>query len=382
LKATYSFEVYHSDQQTRVDELESAIRAEVRSLGVHRSVTIVVSASPAESGPTVGVYLGSALAAGDSVLGDRIVAALRRGTSIIPVVDSLENYTSSVPFALKPLNGWEWTGATPARSLARRLLEEVGIEDKRRRAFISHKREDGLAAAEQLHDFPSDHGFEAFVDRFGIRSGSDVQERIADALEECAFLLLLETPLAHTSDWVFDEVEYAQSHLMGMHIVTWPGVVAELPATNRWPRQALQVGDLEKHKGYDVFTENAMDAILSEVEAIHANTIVRRRRYLLRSVEDAARSAGLACTPSAGWRLLVQDPAKTTLVQVSSRRPTVEELYALDGERIRLSTFASGVLVHSARTLPKNQRDVLAWAAGARDLTLVPENAVGALWKR
>jgi hypothetical protein len=381
MPAQYFVEVFHSDRDDWATELADSIASEVIALGVHKSVLVDVTNTSSVGGPAVGVYLGSPASVTDPRILAELGNALSLGRTIIPVVESLANFAALVPPDLAPLNGWEWSGSGPAIRLARRLLEELGVEDRRRRVFIGHKREDGLVAAQQLHDFLSHNGFEPFIDRFGIGIGLDVQNEIADALEDCAFLLLVETPLAHTSDWVFDEVEYALSHQMGMHIVTWPGTVSEIPATNRLPRQVLDSSDLTNEKGYDVFTDDSLEAILAEVEAAHANAIVRRRRYLLRSAEDAARAAGFECTPMEGWRLLVEAPAGQSLVQVSARLPTVEDLHGLDNARlIGGAVDMPGVLVHSARVLDEERRSELDWAVGTRDLTLIPENAIGGYW--
>ena len=145
---------------------------------------------------------------------------------MIPVVSELSRFSREVPAALRPINGFPWSRG--ARDLARVLLAELGIEERQRRAFISHKRDDGLGAAEQLHDELSHIGFRPFIDRFAIPQGRDIQAEIADALEDHAFLLFLETPLAHTSEWVFYEVEYALLHTLGTLIVTWPGEVTPM----------------------------------------------------------------------------------------------------------------------------------------------------------
>jgi hypothetical protein len=376
-------ETYCTDRVDWAAELKRSITSEILGLGVHHSVAVMVV--PAATGtleaPTVGVYLGSVSAVRDAPLIAEIEIALRRGLVVIPVVDALENFATQVPTALRPVHGFEWTGTDPSRRLARKVLEELGVEDRRRRVFISHKRDDGLAVAEQLHDFLSHHGFEPFIDRFGVGLGRDVQNEIADALEDCAFLLLIETPLAAGSEWAFWEVDYALSHQMGMHILTWPGDVPELPGTNRLLRQRLNPADLRSQRGYDVLTDAALDGILGEVEAIHANAIVRRRRYLLRSAEEAARNAGFDSTPLEDWRLLVQAGAGPSLVQVSARLPTVADLYSLDQAMSRPgATVPSGVLIHSARQLSSPRREELAWATRARNLTLVPENAIGRFW--
>jgi hypothetical protein len=351
------------------------------ALGIHKSVTVVVSADPPTSEPAVGVYLGSPAAAADPGCIATVDAALGRLQLIVPVVDDLTDFSAQVPPGLQPLNGWRWFGPDAPRRLARLLLEELGIEERQRSVFISHKREDGLLAAEQLYERLVKSSFRPFIDRFDIRPGADVQAMIADALEAHAFLLLLETPLAHTSEWVYDEVEYALSHAMALHIITWPGNPTEVPGSGRLRRQHLQGTDLATAKGYQILTDGALDAAFSEIEGAHAVGLVRRRRNLLRSVEDAAVARGLRCTPLQSWRLLVEGPNRREVVAVSPRLPDVDDLRQLD--MLRVGTRPNpppGVLVHAARVLRDDRRNLLGWATGDRPLTLVPENAVGGYW--
>src|SRR5581483_3077590 len=225
-------------------ELSKALDDEVTALGLHRSVSVQTDVTPPADEPAVSVYLGSPAAATDPECITATTHALRDARTVLPIVADLSHFTTDTPVALHPINGWEWSGNEPSTRLARLVLEELGIEESQRRVFISHKRDDGLYAAEQLHDHLSHHGFDPFIDRFDIRVGADVQRRIAASLEAQAFLLLLETPLAHTSDWVFDEVDYALTHTMGMHIVRWPETDSDVPGSARLPRQVLAPSDL------------------------------------------------------------------------------------------------------------------------------------------
>jgi hypothetical protein len=381
---TYRVQVIRSDREAWEAELTDAVRNEVNALGLHRSVSIEIGPDPPHGDPAVVAYLGSAPASADAVCLAAVEQALAEGLTVVPVVEDLGDFSNQVPAALHPLNGWAWTGGDAPLRLARCLLEELGIEERQRSVFISHKRDDGLYAAEQLYDYLGHHGFDPFIDRFDIRAAADVPARIADALEERAFLLLLETPLAYTSDWVFDEIDYALTHTMGMHIVRWPGDFSEVPGSNRLPRQLLTSSDLTTAKGYDALTDTALDVVLNEVETAHATALVRRRRQLLRNVEDAAEARGLACTPLAGWRLLVQGGGgRHDIVAVTGRLPTVEDLYGLDTARLDVAAVVSdpeAVLVHSARRLDDHRRQILDWATGSRPVTLVPENAIGGYW--
>src|SRR6266496_2073390 len=317
----YRVHVIHIDRLNWVSAVAQALTAEVHALGLHRSVDVHVGPPPTANEPAVTVYFGSPAAAADASCATAIDEALSNLRVVFPVVDDLANYSSLVPPSLRPINGWEWLGGDAPERLARLLLEELGVEERQRSVFISHKREDGLLAAEQLYEHLSKHGFDPFIDRFDIRTAVDVQATIADALEARAFLLLLETPLAHTSEYVFDEVDYALSHTMGLHIVTWPGGPTEVPGSSRLPREQLTAADLVPLKGYEVLTDVALDHVLGEVEAAHAIALVRRRRGLLRNVEDSTESKGFSCTPLPGWRLLVQGAGHRDVVGVTGRLP-------------------------------------------------------------
>lgn len=300
----------------------------------------------------------------------------------MPVVEDLTRFQADVPASLALVNGFAWNERGPATRLARLLLAELGVEERQRRIFISHKRDDGLGAAEQIHDELTHKGFVPFIDRFSVREGSDVQAAIADALEDHAFLLLLETPAAHTSEWVFDEVDYALSHTMGILIVQWPGDPPPVPGSNDLPRLSLAAREvmLDAHN-YDVLTAPALDRVVARVEAAHAQGLVRRRRMLIRSIEEAAAASGAtACLPLRDWRLLVEHGGQSTILGITPRLPTAEDLQLLDAACSATGIDPSAVLVHSARALRDLRATHLAWVAGARHLELTPENAIGGRW--
>jgi hypothetical protein len=384
MNTTYDVQVIQLDREDWMTQLREAVAAELIEIGLHRAVAVAVSETPAATrAPSIGVYLGSPNAASAEAVTASVDAATTAGLVVVPVVEDLARFSDDVPPALALVNGFGWTGPEPARQLARLLLSELGIEDKQRRVFISHRRDDGLGAAEQLHDELSHKGFSPFIDRFAIRAGRDIQEAIADALEDHAFLLLLETPLAHTSDWVFDEIDYALSHTMGTLIVKWPGDPPPVPGSNSLPRLPLSPAEtMTDAHGYEVLTSAALDRVVSHVEAAHAQGLVRRRRMLIRSIEEAAAAGGAtACVPLRDWRLLVEHGGRSTLLGITPRLPTAQDLQLLDDARSTVGTAPSAVLVHSARMLRQDRAAHLTWAAGDRDLELTPENAIGGRWK-
>lgn len=383
MATTYQVEIIHEGLGHWVDAIRRAIESELADLGLHRSVTVSVTESaPAAGGPALTLFFGSGGIDNSTDVAARVTAALGAGRVVLPVVQDLSAFSSSVPSELKPLNGIAWSHSDRGRGLARRVLEELGIEEKQRRVFISHKREDGLGTAEQLHDALAHARFAPFIDRFSIAGGARVQEVIADALEDHAFLLLLETPMAYASDWVFDEVDYALSHTMGILILQWPGGPRPVPGSNSLPRFRLAEADLitDPHD-FHILTPEALDRVLEAIEASHAQGLCRRRRMLVQSVREAAVAAGCtSCLQLPDWRLLVSHGGDATLVGVTPRLPTARDLQTLDAARASATGDPKGVLVHSARMLRPDLQSHLEWVTGSRELALLPENAIGGWW--
>jgi hypothetical protein len=376
---TYAIQVIECDQPDWLVDLRTAVDEELESVDPTATITVTVeTAAPADPDVvSVAAYLGSEAAAADPGVAGATAAALAAGRVVIPVVSDLARFSREVPSALAPINGFPWTWGP--QKLARVLLAELGIEERQRRAFISHKRDDGLGAAEQLHDQLAHIGFRPFIDRFAIPLGRDVQAEIADALEDHAFVLFLETPLAHTSDWVFYEVDHALLHTLGLLIVTWPGDVTPMRGSNGLPRLKLDDGDLTRDPhGYDVLTAGGLQRVLAAAEAAHASGLVRRRRKLVESITDAAAAAGGTSTPLPGWRVAVEQAGATTLFGITPRLPTASDLQLLDGAR----TFDhhAVVLVHSERPLRDELTTHLTWVCGNRELELTPQSEVGGRW--
>jgi hypothetical protein len=383
MSVTYRVEVFESERASWADALGRAVQNELARVGLHRSlhVDLVNGHTPPDRAPCVAVALLGANSPRDAVLRADIEAAATDGLVVIPVVDDLGTFGSQAPAEVARFNGFEWSGSNPARRLASLLLDELGIEDAERRVFLSHRRSDGLGAAEQLHDHLTHIRFKPFIDRFAIPAGGDVQGTIADVLEDFAFLVLLETPEAHESEWVFDEVAYALAHTMGVLIIQWPHDPHPIPGSADLPRLTLDPSELviDAH-GYEVLADSAIDRVLEAVEAAHANALVRRRRMLLLSAQEAAEATGATCLPLTNWRLDVSGSRGRSIVAVSPRLPEATDLQRLDEARTQVDPSAEALLLHAVRRFPPGRDAHLKWVVEGRNLTMVPDNQIGGHW--
>jgi hypothetical protein len=379
---TYSVRVFGPIRDRRVRLLRQAIDFELARLGLAGSVGVTVAKTPPkDETPSVGVLFGSPGARTDLNLDSSIRSATKSGLVVVPVVEDLHRFSDQVPPSASLRNGVEWSGRDPAAHVAAVLLAELGVEESKRRVFISHRRSDALQVAEQLHDALTHKSFDPFIDRFNIRPGAVVQDEIIEAIEDFAFLLLLESPDAHSSDWVIEEVDYALSHSMGLLIVSWPEATP-LPGTVGLPRLKLAADEVSAD-GTGIafkFTNGTVDRILDAVELGHAEALARRRRMLINSVQDSVLQAGGECTPLVHWRLAVTVGGTRSIVAVCPRPPDAKDLEALDAVRLVADPSAQALLVHGARALGSVREQHLKWVIGARSMQLIADSDVGGYW--
>lgn len=379
----YHVQVIHINLQDRVTQIETAIADELKHLKISPStLTVTVNNNPIpDKSRGVALLIADAKTKDDPEINARLNDCINRKQCIIPVIDRVNDFHNLTPKSIAEYNAFEWSGPDPARRLAHVILENLRIEDQNRCVFISHKRSDGAAVAAQLHDRISHDAFAPFIDRFKLRPGEKVQDAIFDTLENFAFLLLLETPEAHKSKWVLDEVEYALTHHMGILIVQWPGTQECVPGSAGFPRLVLKPEDFIKNsEKYSRLKVVALNRIAKEVENEHARAIVRRKKMLLQGVLDIAKDENASCEVIRDWAVSITgSEGPNSVVLVSSRLPTCHDLQRLDEIREETDHDAHAQLVHTAGKINPSRKAHLEWTLEARKLEYLSNHEIEGL---
>lgn len=397
---TYGVYCIHSGREAWVDSLRRHLDAAVADLDA--AVTDLEGVTPAvrvhdglpakadrdANFPAVTVYLGSPAGAVSAECGRQVDEALADRLLVLPVVDSNTNFKAHTPEALHPFNGVEWPAEEAPPEVVHFILEALGLEDSQRLVFLSHRRSDALALAEQLHDKLIKSRFWPFVDRFDIDPAANVQQRIYAALEETAFVVLVESPDTGLSKWVLEEVHYALRESLGILIISFPEVDDQLRGTEDLPRFDLAEGDLVPDSGGQrVLTADALGRVVQRIEAIHAKALVRRRRRLVLHTRAAAEKADLVVAELPHNVMLVREPPAALgkrpryLVHFAPRPPQPKDLYALDSARDgHGGQDIEAVLVHATSQLPKDSSDLLDWCGTDRNIRLIADHLVGTAW--
>ncbi len=325
-QATYRIALLGHKQ--RCAEVRETISHRVRALGLLDQVELDFEGAPSPDVPSVVVAAWTPEVPAEAFEG-LVEAAVGAGVLVVPVVDSTSAMPDDLPGHLERLNalGWDTAGSSGVADVC---LRELGLHEGERRVFISHRRSDGLQAAADLHAAMREHGWTPFIDRFAIPAGGDVREAIEHALEDMAFLLLLETPEAHTSEWVDLEVLYATGNSMGVLVVNIADAPA-IPAAADFPRLTIGSDEVTWDGSQIVLGDEVIQRILGRAERDHQLALARRRRVLLLSSRASATRAGKQVELAPSWRLRVSGTdGSRQLVDHLPRIPSVEDLHRLN----------------------------------------------------
>ena len=193
---------------------------------------------------------------------------------IIPVVENLEQFSTSVPDFLRATNGYCLKKEDPEmEELATIMLECVGLLRRQRRVFVSYRRTESREAALQMHDLLTSRGFDVFLDTHDIRPGDPFQDVLGHSLCDSDVLVMLDTPTYFESRWTREEIGRARAKEIHVLRVVWPDHEPN-KMTDLAETIYLKKEDLEKDCGPVV--SKKMDEIVLKVESVRSRSIAAR----------------------------------------------------------------------------------------------------------
>jgi hypothetical protein len=195
-----------------------------------------------------------------------------------------------------PISGIEAVLFRDDPKTLKRIVDSVGVmlgvavRPGSQRIFISYRKSDGEQIARDIHQRLENDGFEPWLDeaKENINIGDDVQQQIHDHVKDAAVMLLVDTPGAPESAWVFEEIEVAVAQL----VLVVPVVIGD--TQSRFDHVAsLRRKALVKPGGLD--GQPLADTEWQSVRATMDEVLLsgyRRRLLLLSRAERAFRENG------------------------------------------------------------------------------------------
>lgn len=201
-------------------------------------------------------------------------AVFSESAPVIPVVDSLEQFSASVPDFLRASNGYCLRKEDPEmEELAAIMLECVGLLRRQRRVFVSYRRTESREAALQMHDLLTSRGFDVFLDTHDIRPSDPFQDVLWHRLCDSDVLVMLDTPTYFESRWTREEIGRARAKEIHVLRVVWPNHEPN-KMTDLAETIYLEKEDLQEESG--PVTSEKIGEIVLRVESVRSRSIAAR----------------------------------------------------------------------------------------------------------
>lgn len=373
MNSCYEVVLLHRDLDQFAEEVADAVNQTADGL-LERTGVLHCRTDLSQSGgnaPVTVAYLGNKAGQRDDSIREALNRALALHFPILPIVrrEDPGDVHEKLPSAISAINAIQWDDARERTVTT--LLGMLGLVERERRLFLSYVRRDSDRLAEQLHRVLVQSGFDVFLDRFTLPPGSDVNRRIDEELADKAFVVLLESAGFAESRWVQHEIAYALRHRMGILALSLPNEGEVASSVDDAFRIRLNEQDFLDCE----LTQNALDAVVGEIELAHAQAIRRRREQMLGTLTERLEENGRTWTPIGPWTIqAVSDDNVPSLYRVTPRRPRPHDLYALDIARTSVKRSdivrASAVVVHGAGDIDKRKQVVLDWIGESTGLAV------------
>ena len=227
--------------------------------------------------------------------GNKDVEALKKlignGDAVYPIFFTL--FEQEVPEELRPINGEQYS-EEKLDSIVNVAFEELRLLRKKRRVFISYKRSDSAAVANQLYDKLSRHQFDVFLDTYSIRGAADFQAELHHRITDCDVLIQLNSQGFKDSKWCIEEITEANARRVGVLQINWPGVKSDVTDQLSWTRNLVEQDFRRKrfNRNTSTLKNIVLNEIAMKIEAIRARNIAARQDNLTGEFVKEANKQG------------------------------------------------------------------------------------------
>jgi hypothetical protein len=348
--------VLRSTLESRLQDLKLDPSRDAEFLGEHQLHRLRADSKK------VGVLFSDG--AGGQGLASQVQMLLDSPAVVVPAVTSLQDFSSKVPPALLATNGLELDPADARlEKVAGLLLELLGLLRKRRRLFISYKRTESAAVAQQLYHGLDERSFDVFLDTLSVRPGDQFQEQLWHRMTDSDVVILLYTQSVHSSGWVEQEIERANGMKITVLQLIWPGVPRDR-RTELFEPVYLKAGDFDSDRPGRI-AASEVSRICTLVESLRARSLARREAGLVETLRD--RAAKLRMTTSV-------QPARHVDVHCDAQTfaRVIPSVGVPDSEALQLWALAPAegaaprevVLLYDSLNVTANWRTHLDWLGG------------------
>jgi hypothetical protein len=207
-----------------------------------------------------------------------------RDAALVPVLDSSLAHPAvfaGLPASLSNLQIAAWSGSV-ARLCGIVLI--AALHADRPAIFLSYRRADAAALADDLFAAMNERGFRVYVDRFSATAGRPFPKELAEEVAACDAVVLIESSNIRQSKWTLWEIAFARLYRIGIIALHFPGAPT-FPFVDR--RFSLASANMSVSPG-------AIANLANDIAQAHSAATLRRTAFYEMLVAGAAKSNGHA----------------------------------------------------------------------------------------
>lgn len=262
-------------------EIKNRFLSNIQSFGMDETCVKIIKSNNFDvdytnNQPTFAFFLGDAAHKDEDVA--MLNVLLSNGDAIYPLFFKEGAFQQEVPECIHQMNGHQYQSAEVDKYV-NCALETLRLLRKTRKVFVSYRRTDSAAVANQLFDVLTKRNFDVFLDTYVIRGADNFQEELFHRMSDCDVLVQINTKDFKNSDWCQKEVEMANMKQIGLVEVVWPNSSLE-----RWLELCdpvyLKATDFRRgsfKNSSSLLKKEMLDTIARKVESVRARNLAARQ---------------------------------------------------------------------------------------------------------
>lgn len=210
---------------------------------------------------------------------------------VLPVVQEANKFADYIPAVLGSINAFILKDEKSVPKLRNRILSWFGLLDNTRKIFISYKRSDTTALAQQLFDTLLKKGYIPFLDSYSLESGVDFQEYLMNEISDADMFIMLNSSNYDQSDYTKAELVAASKLGIGILQVVFPAsknfeearissvmhLTNQLPSDSKYKQEVVEdiIYNMERYRAQGFRTKRRIivDGLKSKYEGKTISTL-------------------------------------------------------------------------------------------------------------
>lgn len=283
-------------EQGAYKEIRGQFMTAIREFGMDESCVKIIKADSfdidySNSQPTFAFFFGDAKNRNRDLT--ILTKLLSHGDTIYPIYFRDGDFEQEMPDCIHAINGHQYK-EEDVHKFVNCALESFRLLRKTRKVFISYRRKDSMAVANQLFDVLTRRNFDVFLDTYAISGAENFQEELFHRMSDCDVLIQLNTTDFKNSKWCKAEVEMANMKQIGLVEIIWPNSKLEKWSDLCHPYY-LKADDF-RHQCFrgkkPLLETKVLNDIARDVESVRARNLAARQDNITGEFVQEANKVG------------------------------------------------------------------------------------------